>query len=306
MSHQSVLLIGGSGFLGTALAGYLVSRGWVVHVLSRSLTVAPSGKSIYVHQGAIDDRALLEKVLPECETVVHLASDTTPGISAGKPLMETEKNILPTLKFLEVFKNVGHHRLVFVSSGGTLYGNAKKMAVNEHQLLSPLSYHGAGKVAIEAFLQAFMNDSGKKVSILRPSNIYGPGQDLRQGFGFIRTVLGHLMMDTEMEIWGDGTIIRDFLYIEDMVKCIQKLISSDPGPDVYNVGYGKGYALNDVIKIAEDICGKKLRVKYVPARRLDVEKVVLDCRKIRKDLGWIPETDLKTGIALTWKWMLQN
>jgi UDP-glucose 4-epimerase len=254
----------------------------------------------------MEDKSLIESLLPECDTVIHLASGTIPGSSAGKPVVEADMNIVPTLKFLDIFRHCGNQRLIFVSSGGTLYGNPEKIPVNETHTLCPLSYHGAGKIAIEAFLQAFAYDSGKEVTILRPSNIYGPGQLLRQGFGFIRTVLEHLKVDTEMEIWGDGSIVRDFLYIGDMLKSIDAVINADPHTDVYNIGYGKGYSLNVVISTVEKVCGRTLKVKYLPARQVDVQRVVLDCSKIREILKWKPETSLEKGIELTWQWMVHH
>ncbi len=291
--------------MGTALSEHLLRKGWTVHIVSRSFSGVFQENLIF-HQGSMDDKALVEKILPECETVIHLASGTTPGSSAGKPLMETDRNILPTLRFLDIFRTCGNQRMIFVSSGGTLYGNPETVPVNEKQILSPLSYHGAGKIAIEAFVQAFAYECGKHVTILRPSNLYGPGQSLRQGFGFIRTVLEHLHRGTQMEIWGDGESVRDFLYIQDMVNIIDLLINSPAHTDIYNAGAGKGHSLNTVIKTAEKVCGKNLSVKYQAARQVDVRKVVLDCTKIREKQGWEAETSLEKGIVLTWEWILQK
>lgn len=304
MKDKSILLLGGGGFLGLTLARHLERHGWIVHIVSRSLA-ATCGNSVIIHQGDMADKPLIEKILSRCNIVIHLASATTPGSSAGNPLLEIDMNVVPTLKFLTYFRDSEARWMVFISSGGTLYGNSITMPVNEKHTLEPLSYHGAGKMAIEAFLQAFSHETGKHITILRPSNLYGPGQALRQGFGFIRTVLEHLRKDTEMEIWGDGNIVRDFLYIQDMIKNIELIINSDPHTDVYNVGYGKGYSLNDVIQTIEKVCGKTLKVNYLPARQADVQRVILDSSKIRRKLAWAPEISLEEGVGLTWQWMLQ-
>ncbi len=304
MRDKSILLLGGGGFLGRALAQKLVRHGWIVHIVSRSW-IETYEDNIIVHHGDMGDPSLLEKVLPQCPIVIHLASATTPSTSVSKPLLEIDTNIIPTLKFLDIFRHYDNERLIFVSSGGTLYGNPETIPVNENQPLCPLSYYGAGKMAIEAFLQAFVNDSKKAVTILRPSNLYGPGQSLRHGFGFIRTLLEHFRMDTEMEIWGDGKIVRDFLYIEDMLKSIKNLIDSAPHRAIYNVGSEKGYSLNAVIQTAEKVCRKPLKVKFLSARQVDVQKVILDCHKIREKTGWQPERSLEEGIRLTWESMHQ-
>jgi len=305
MKHPSILLLGGGGFLGSALAGHLCRGGWPVHIVGRSPVKNFEGSAVF-HQGSMADSGLMKTVLPQCEVVIHLASATTPGSSAGNPMAEAETNILPTLKFLDTFRDCKNRWMIFVSSGGTLYGNPETVPVKEKQPLRALSYHGAGKIAIEAFLHAFAHDSGNPVTILRPSNFYGPGQPLRRGFGFIRTVLEHVRTDTEVKIWGDGSTVRDFLYIDDMIKSIQSVLNAGPHTDSYNVGSGEGHSLNDVIGTVEKVCGKPLRVQYSPARQVDVQRVVLDCLKIREKLGWEPETSLEEGIRLTWHWMLQQ
>jgi len=305
MKHPSVLLLGGGGFLGSVLAGRLCKKGWRVHVIGHS-PGETTREHVIGHWGDIGDRSLVEPILLECDIVIHLASGSTPGSTEGKPLVEAEINLIPTLKFLDIFKNCGNRQMIFVSSGGTLYGNPKTVPVSEEGTFQPLSYHGAGKIAIEAFLQACAHGSGKEVTILRPSNVYGPGQPLRQGFGFVRTVLEHMRQGTEIEIWGEGSIVRDFLYIQDMINGIEAVIDAAPHTGVYNVGYGKGYSLNEVMKTVEQVCNRKPKIKYLPARKVDVKQVVLDCAKIKKRLGWKPETPLKEGIGLTWEWILQQ
>jgi UDP-glucose 4-epimerase len=305
MKQSSILLLGGGGFLGSAIAGNLSRKEYHIHILGRNSTETRQPK-ITFHRGNIEDKHLIKSLLPECDTVIHLASDTTPGSSAGKPLLEAEMNIIPTLKFLETFRDYGNQQIIFISSGGTIYGNPETIPVNENHHLRPLSYHGAGKIAIESFLHAFDCDTGKKITILRPSNFYGPGQSFKQGFGFIRTVLELVKSNTEIKIWGDGNIVRDFLYIDDMVECIDMVIRAEPHSEVYNVGSGIGHSLNDVLCIVEKTCGITLKKKYQVTRKVDAQKIILDCTKIEKKLGWKPAISLEQGINLTWQWMLQQ
>jgi len=146
-----------------------------------------------------------------------------------------EKNIGPTIRFLEFLQGYDDIHMIFLSSGGTLYGNPEFIPVNESYPLNPLSFHGAGKVSIEFFLKTFSSFPGKYTTILRPSNIYGPGQRLRSGFGVVPTMLGHILNGTIMEIWGDGTSIRDYLYIEDMITAIICLIDLPQDNNIYNI-----------------------------------------------------------------------
>jgi len=302
MSKETILLIGGGGFLGSALTRYLKTSGYAVHHLLRQ-AVKPVDPDITVHVGGLGNSELLRRILPQFTTVVHLASGTTPGISARNPALEAELNIFPTLHFLELLHAYPDIHLVFVSSGGTLYGNPGQSPVGENTSLSPLSYYGAGKLAIEIFLQTFSRTFSRRVTILRPSNVYGPGQRFHQGFGVIRTMLQHVFAGTTMEIWGDGETVRDFIYIEDMADACMKIIRSETHSGVYNVGYGRGYSLNQLHTIIERVCMKKLRIHHRQGRAADVKHIVLDYSRIKSELGWAPKISLEEGIQRTWEWL---
>jgi len=303
MRRKTILILGGGGFLGTALSEFLFNKGYKVHLLGPHIERYISCGPIF-HQGNMNNRDILEKLLPDCGTVFHMASGTTPGISANHPLMEAQRNITASLAFLEIFQNFNDIRLIFVSSGGTLYGcSPKETAVNETHSLSPCSYHGAGKVAIESFLTVFSGKSKNKLTILRPSNIYGPDQPLRKGFGVIRTMLEHIKNDTQMQIWGDGKNVRDFLYIQDMVAACTRLIENPDTKGIFNIGSGIGHSLNQVKELSENICGKPLKIRYLPEREVDVKRIVLNCSKINKKLKWESKISLHEGIYLTWQWL---
>lgn len=303
MREKNILLLGGGGFIGTALARCLCENKFNVHVLSKHVPTRQIEPNMIFHQGSLDDREILERVLPECKTVIHLASSTTPGSSSRQPALEADKNITPTLRFLDILQGYENVHIIFVSSGGTLYGNPESIPVNEIHPLNPLSFHGAGKVAIETFLRTFSTFPEKSTTIVRPSNVYGPGQPLRSGFGVIRTMLEHVRRGTVMEIWGDGTSVRDFLYIDDMLAALIHLIDFPHDNNTYNVGSGIGYSLNQLKEIIESVCGKKLRAIYRPGRKIDVKAIVLDSSRLIKKTKWHPSVSLEQGIELTWKWL---
>ena len=302
MNQKGILLVGGGGFIGSALARRLKENKCTVHILSLQAESSWDAHSI-VHRGSMGDRGLLENLLPECGTLVHLASATTPGDSADHPLLEATANIEPSFRLLEVLEKIEVPNFIYISSGGTLYGNPKKVPVNEDYPLSPISYHGAGKWAIEAFLRVYASRPGRSLVILRPSNLYGPGQSLREGFGVIRTMLEHLRFDTEMKIWGQGDTIRDFLFIDDLVDVCTRFLDRPGEHGIYNVGSGLGYTVNQVKEVIERVCNKKLRVVYYPERRGDVRNIVLDCSRIMDHLHWRPAVSLEEGIRLTWQWL---
>jgi UDP-glucose 4-epimerase len=282
VSRDDVLLLGGNGFIGSALAGRLKEEKATVHIVGRN------------------DGELLEKALPECGTVVHLASATTPGFSARNPSLELG-NLALTLRLLELLQNQPETHLIFFSSGGTVYGNPDRLPVNEDAPMAPLSNHGAGKAAQEVFCQAFRS-RGHAVTILRPSNAYGPGQTLRQGFGLVRTLLEHATNDTPFKIWGDGESVRDFIYIDDIVEATTRLIKLPLDSGTYNIGSGMGYSINQVLGIVRTISGARLKTIYRPARGIDVRNVVLDSTRLKALLSWTPQIGLEDGLRRTLAW----
>ncbi len=281
MSRDAVLLLGGTGFIGSALAKRLRLESVPVFVVGRNNLDA------------------LGSLLQDCGTVVHLATSTTPGSSARHPNLEMP-NLTLTLQLLELLQTQPPTHVIFFSSGGTVYGNPASFPVTENSPLAPLSYHGAGKAAQEALCKT-LTTQGHAVTVLRPSNAYGPGQTLRQGFGLIRTMLQHAQAGTALEIWGDGETVRDYIYIDDVVEATLRLIGLTEDCGTYNLGSGVGHSINQVKAVVEQVCGLMLRTFYRPARGMDVRGVVLDTACLTARLDWTPATGLLAGIERTWQ-----
>ena len=285
MSCDAVLLLGGAGFIGSALAKRLKDEERLVHIIGRH------------------NREQLETLLPQCGTVIHLASATTPGSSAKHPDLELG-NLALALRLLELLQSQPETHLIFFSSGGTVYGNPERLPVTEDTPIAPVSNHGAGKAAQEAFCQTFRSQ-GHPVTILRPSNAYGPGQTMRRGFGLVRTMLEHARCNTPMEIWGDCENVRDFIYIDDIVEATARLIDLPQDSGTYNLGSGIGYSINQVRTIVELVSSKELVTTYRPGRDMDVRSVVLDNSRLNTCIDWQASIGLCDGVARTWKWLQQ-
>lgn len=283
MSREGVLLLGGAGFIGSALAKRLEQEKIATHILGRH------------------DAEQLEKLLPQCSTVIHLASATTPGSSATHPDLELG-NIALTLRLLELMHSQPETHLIFFSSGGTIYGNPNRLPVTEDTPIAPLSNHGAGKASQEAFCQAFRT-RGHAVTILRPSNAYGPGQTTKSGFGLVRTMLECVRVGTPLEIWGDGENIRDFIYIDDIVEACMRLIDLPLDSGTYNLGSGIGYSIKQVQHIVEQVTRIELKTTHHPARGIDVRAVVLDISRLEARLSWKPQINLEDGVRRTLEWL---
>jgi UDP-glucose 4-epimerase len=300
MTAPSVLLVGGNGFLGQALARALSSTGWQVGVLSRGEMPCPL-PGVEWHGGSQDDPGVVAALLDMYGAVVHLASTSTPGTYADRPARECEENLLPLLRFLEISEGRPEVPLIFISSGGAIYGQPTELPVGESQRLAPISNHAAGKAAAECFL-GVQAARGRRVTVLRPSNVYGPGQHLKPGFGVIRTMLEHARRGTAMAIWGDGETLRDYLYVDDFVEAMRRVLEA-PTVGTFNLGSGVGVSLNALCRLAERVTARPIRTAYHPARGVDVRAVVLDGDAFQQRYGWQPHIALDEGLRRTWEWL---
>ena len=297
--EQPVLLVGGNGFYGLALARRLASIGREVHVVSRS-TEPGERDGIRFHRGSQDDPDVMRPLLQHCPVVVHLASTSTPGSSARDPVHDTTCNVLPAARLLEIAAASAPARLLVVSSGGSVYGNPVKVPVDETAPLNPLSYHAAGKVALEALFQAFAHAHGTSLAVLRPSNLYGPGQPLRNGFGLVRTLLERALRDEPVEIWGDGSAVRDYIYIDDADDACERLIGQPEVAGVFNLRSGEGTSIVEMVDLVSQVTGKVLEVVRRPGRSTDVRVVVLDGSRMQRRTGWKEQVTLLQGLARSW------
>lgn len=281
MKQDGILLLGGTGFIGGALAMRLRREGVPVRIVGR------------------DDIQYLPQWLMGCSTVVHLASATTPGSSAAQPALE-QVNLDLTRYLVQCLDAHPEIHLIYFSSGGTVYGNPAQLPVREGAQLSPLSPYGIAKVAQEVTCQELSVHGHSMVTILRPSNAYGPGQTVKSGFGLVRTLLEHARLGTSMGVWGDGNNVRDYIYIDDIVDATLRLIRRPQDAGIYNLGSGVGHSINQVKQLVERVTRSQIRTDYYQARGTDVREVVLDSARLQKVLGWRLGVELAKGIELTW------
>lgn len=303
---NDILLIG-AGFAGRAILPHLSRLYENVYVISRSKCNFTAYNNVHVHTAQLDDQKVLSKLLPRCKTIMYFAWDSTPGKTALKPKFEFDANLVPLIRFLEILQNHTDRHLFFLSSGGTIYGNTTSEATTEDQPFHPRCYYAASKISSEAFITAFGRQTDNQITILRPSNFYGVGQPYISGFGLIRTVFEHLLKNTPIEIWGDGTAKRDYLYIEDFVAANLLLLNhaSLSKVQVFNVSSGYNASINEVCETIERISGRTVKRIYRPMRSIDLLNISIDSSKLRS-LGWAPNTDLTRGLTYMWEWLCKT
>ena len=281
MRRDGVLLLGGTGFIGQALATRLRQRGTDVQVVGRK------------------EVPRLDEFLPHCSTVIHLASATTPGTSSAQPALE-QANLDLTRHLLQRLQGHPDIHLIYFSSGGTVYGDPAQLPVREDAPLAPLSPYGVAKVAQENSCRA-LRAHGHAVTIVRPSNAYGMGQTAKSGFGLVSTLLEHVRLGTAVEVWGDGENVRDFIYIDDLVDATLRLVDMPTECGTYNLGSGVGHSVNQVKRLVEQVTGLPIKTIDRPARATDVRAVVLDSTRLCERLGWQPGVELARGVERTWR-----
>jgi len=294
-----IFILGAGGFIGRHLAEKLAQTGAPVIAATRE-SASFGHRAIRNIIATWDEREQFTEWLPQCSAVVHAASSSTPGSSAAKP--QLDGNLRTTLALIEALQDSEKCRLVFLSSGGTLYGDRNAPA-REDDPLRPRSYHGAGKAAAEHFIHAWATQYEGTAVILRPSNVYGPGQSARRGFGIIPTAFDCALHGTPLTIW-DRSTVRDYLYIDDLVDlCVATLAHPlDEGTHVFNAAFGEGIALGSLIDRIDTVTGRPIARRYEPARRVDIHSVTADITAAHSTFGWSPAVALDEGLERTWQW----
>ncbi|MFC5577221.1 NAD-dependent epimerase/dehydratase family protein [Lysobacter niabensis] len=301
MNHArgSVFLLGAGGFIGRHLARRLAEDGHAVIAATRApATFEHPGIRNVV--GGWDDATQFARWLPGCAAAIHAASSSTPGSSDARP--QLDGNLRTTLAMIEALQDTPSCRVLFLSSAGTLYGDRATPAA-ETDPIRPRSYHGAGKAAAEHFFQAWATQYEGAVTVLRPSNVFGPGQSARRGFGIIPTAFDCALHGTPLSIW-DGSTVRDYLYVDDLLDLCAATIahSFEPGAHVFNAAFGEGVTLDALIDRIDAVTGRPIERRYETARRVDVHTITADTTAARSAFGWSPAIDLDEGLHRTWQW----
>ena len=301
------LVIGGNGFIGTHLVSDLQDQGVKVRVFDRypSKFVEPSKGVEYV-TGDLGNHGALSEIVSDVDWVFHLAYTTLPKTSNDDPIYDVRSNLIDTIQLLQECSKSEVRKFIFISSGGTVYGVPKEVPIKESHPTDPYCSYGITKLAIEKYLHVFYHLNGLDYVVLRVSNPYGEGQNPQGKQGAIAVFLGRVAKSESINIWGDGEVVRDYIYIDDVVTALigaARYRAPDKEPRVFNIGSGGGYSLNELIAEIRRTVEAEVMVEYTPARALDVPVNVLDITLAKEKLNWRPSIDLRTGLTRTWSWI---
>lgn len=302
---MKTLVIGGNGFIGSHLVDALVTCGWEVVVLDiqerRYGTMPPAVQFI---RGDLTQLFLLREALNGVDVVFHLAWATIHEISNQDPAADVAANLVPSINLLEACYRSGVRRVVFTSSGGTVYGPTETLPISEQHLENPITAYGINKLAVEKYLHLFKHLYGLDYVILRPSVPYGPRQNPLSRQGAIAVFLYRVAMGLPVSIWGDGSVTRDYFYISDLVTAlIAGAEQALPEARIFNIGGMEEISLNCLLQHVEETVQQKAIVEYLEPRRFDAPRIVLDTSLAKEQLNWHPSVSLTQGLQHTWSWM---
>ena len=299
-------VIGAGGFIGTNLCRRLAGNVEVLHAFGRSLQFPDAFKEISWYSGDLLDPTRIYAAIDGCDTVFHLVSATTPSSANLNMIADIQTNVIPTLHLLEACRLLKVRRVIYASSGGTIYGIPREVPISENAPTSPLTAYGISKLAIEKYLALYEKLYNLEYRVLRIANPYGPFQTGLKNQGIISVILQRAMASKPVEIWGDGTVVRDYIYVDDVIDAFE-LAALHEGPSrCFNIGSGEGYSINALIERIGAVLGSDIAVQYRESRPVDIPCNILDISLAKYELDWTPRTVQSTGLERTAKWMLNR
>lgn len=301
-----ILLIGGSGFIGSHIRR-LISRvgSGRCTIVSRSVPkLALESHEEWVSSAQFYDHwNNAPNAIFDWDAVVYAATTSIPNRNEQAPWLELENNVRPALEFFERIGQLGAKpRIVVLSSGGTIYGNAgNRQDVAETTPGAPTTAYAFGSALIEQAIQFVQRRHGISFSILRVANPIGEFQG-ENGHGLVPAILRALRHDVAVPVFGDGQNIRDYFAADDLAQAVL-LAARDTSSrsEIWNAGMGKGRSILEMIDLVTKVTGHRARIEFLPERRTDVRRLVLDCSKIHRDLGWTADPDLRRPISAMWQ-----
>jgi len=299
--YNKAIVLGAGGFIGINLVNALVVQGWEVVCFDHK--ASPHWpKEVRTVLGEFSQ--MPEELLVELDNalVFHLISSGRPSSHTNYVENEINGDLIATVRYLEYCKSRSL-RWLYVSSGGTVYGQNDGHAISEDAVTQPICSYGIVKLAIEKYFALYHVLHRTDFVIVRLSNPYGAWQNPKTGQGLIAALIYKALRGEQVEIWGDGENVRDYIYIDDAVEGVILAGVSGRTSEIYNIGTGIGTSINELIGILREKLNLQFTVNYLDARTVDVKRNVLDCRKIVSDTDWMPKIDLFSGIWRSSNWI---
>ena len=286
-------MLGGTGFIGRNLCEYFLANNWSVTSFDLFAPQNPVEGVRYIEGDFFDNRQLSAAINNQ-DVIIHSISTVTPGNSNVKYMQGYEKDLVQTARLCELLVGT-NAKMIFLSSGGTVYGDQPIQPIAEDARTTPINHYGCIKICIENIIRTFNIQFKTKFIIACVANPYGPGQDYKKGVGFVDAAVKKALIGDEIEIWGDGETVRDYIHIHDVCRMIHSLIRYRGTEDTFNISSGEGVSQNTILSLLKEL-GYEVNVSYKNARGVDVKRIILDNSKIR-GIDPTPIIPFKEGIA---------
>lgn len=307
--NMKILVLGGGGFIGSTIVDRMLLDGHEIRIFERPRVqpyrhFLPAEKVTWI-EGDFGSAYEVGEAIESMDAVVHLISTTLPKSSNDNPIYDVQSNVVSTLQMLEAMVARNVRKLVFISSGGTVYGKPLYLPVDEKHPTEPLVSYGVTKLMIEKYLHIYERLHGIRCLSLRVSNPYGERQRVETAQGAIGVFLHRAIRNLPLDIWGDGSVTRDYIHVSDVAEAFTRALDYAGEQRVLNISSGVGVSLNELIKLTEQCLNVKLDVRYAAPRAFDVPVSVLSNEMACRELGWAPRVTMTDGMARSAAWMSQ-
>jgi UDP-glucose 4-epimerase len=299
MMLERCLVLGGGGFIGQHLCEALLAAGYKVRVFERPrLTKNNLQDRLEWVEGDFTNEIDVADATSDCSWIFHLISTTLPKTSNDNPLYDLESNVAATLRLLELLRRSPVvKKLIYISSGGTVYGVPQSIPIPESHATNPTSAYGIGKLTIEKYLELYRLLHGLNYAVMRLANPYGKYQRVHASQGVIPVFMHKALHDEPIDIWGDGKVVRDYIYIDDVIKALLNVMHYEGKESIFNIGSGQGKNLIEIVKLLEKLLERPVQHRFLAGRKFDVPVNILDISRAQQCLAWEPETELLEGMS---------
>lgn len=301
------IVFGGGGFIGSAIVDRLLLDEHEIKIFERP-RVVPYRKFLEFEKiswitGDLASAHDVSEAIRGTDVVLHLVSTTLPKSSNDDPIYDVQSNVVATLQMLNAMVANDVKKIVFISSGGTVYGNPTYLPIDEKHPTDPLVSYGITKLTIEKYLQMYSHLHGLKAVTLRVANPYGERQRIETAQGAVGVFLHHALKGLPLEIWGDGSVRRDYIHVSDVAEAFVRAVEYSGSKNCFNISSGIGTSLNELIEMLQNVATKPVEVRYLPGRPFDISVSVLSNKLAKEELNWSPSVSMQDGIVRAAEWM---
>lgn len=305
MNKERIVITGGNGFIGSNLILSLLKKEhFDIAVIDHKQF---NNEKIKTFVGNFYDKEFISEIINKDDILIHLACTTVTHTAENNRQKDIEDNIVGTINLLDVCIEKKIKKIIFASSGGTVYGKITgDQPSKETDCIRPVSAYGIMKATIENYIRLYNKLYNLPYVIMRISNPYPRLRFAKSKSGAVDIFLDAFMSGKEINVFGNGKSERDYIFIDDLVKVMVLVTEEKVLNETFNAGSGESTSIESLLKIIESATGKKTKINYIKSKNFEVEKVSLDISKAKKELGWQPEYTIEKGVMKAFSQLMEQ